>query len=62
MNHVQIYEHSESTFVFAVVVILKSHIDYLQSSPKFKSVFTQCLGCRGGRSVLGDNVEAVNTY
>ena len=37
MNHVQIYEHSESTFVFAVVVvvvvvILESHIDYLQSS------------------------------
>ena len=37
MNHVQIYEHSESTFVFAVVVvvvvvILESYIDYLQSS------------------------------
>ena len=35
MNHVQIYKHSESTFVFAVVVvvvILESYIDYLQSS------------------------------
>ena len=59
INHIQRYEPSESTFVFVVVVIVKAYIDCLTSSLFFDSVFMQCLG---GRSVLWDDVEAVNTH